>query len=92
MTALTFDRLSSNDAVLLLAFHDIISNVAMEDTIVVIDTIAWLIDEIGSRAATMVKFLELERQEVPWQLRGLAEMYGHLPRAGRMHRFGDPHG
>lgn len=74
---------STNHALLLLAFYDIISDVAPEDSIAATDNIAWLIDEIGGRAAAMAEYLELEGRDVPWQLRGLAKMYEHLPGMGK---------
>jgi len=74
---------SSSDALLLLAFYDIISGVKPDDSIASVEHIAWLIDEIGGRAAAMVGYLELEGRDVPWQLRGLARMYEHLPGMGK---------
>jgi hypothetical protein len=82
-STLSFTCSTSHDALLLLAFYDVISNVAPEDSIAATDNIAWLIDEIGGHAAAMAEYLELEGRGVPWQLRGLAKMYEHLPRMGK---------
>ena len=73
---------SSNEALLLLAFHDIISDTAPEDSIAAQEHVAWLIDEIGGRAARILESLEFEEKKVDWQLRELARMYAHLPRMG----------
>ena len=74
---------STNHALLLLAFYDIISDVAPEDSIAETDNIAWLIDEIGGRAAAMAEYLELEARDLPWQLRELARLYEHPPGMGK---------
>ena len=73
---------SSNDALLLLALYNIVSGVAPEDSIAAQEHIAWLIDEIGGRAARILEYLELEDRKVDWQLRELARMYAHLQRMG----------
>jgi hypothetical protein len=79
MTTLSF-TCSSNHALLLLAFYDIVSGVAPDDSIAAVEHIAWLIDEIGGRAAAMVEYLEGGEEHVPWNVRGLARMYEHLSR------------
>jgi hypothetical protein len=81
MTILSF-TCSSNHALLLLAFYDIVSGVAPDDSIAAVEHIAWLIDEIGcpDRAAAMVEYLEGGEEPVPWNVRGLARMYEHLSR------------
>jgi len=79
MTTLSF-TCSSNHVLLLLAFYDIVSGVAPDDSIAAVEHIAWLIDEIGGRAAAMVEYLEGGEEPVPWNVRGLARMYEHLSR------------
>jgi hypothetical protein len=78
-TSLTF-TCSTNNALLLLAFYDVITDVAPEDSIASVEHAARLIDEIGSHAVATVEYLDLEEMDVPWQLRALARVYEHLPR------------
>jgi hypothetical protein len=71
---------TTNTASLLLTFYDLVSGMAPDDSIAAVEHIAWLIDEIGGRAATMLEYLELEKGDADWQVRELARMYEHLPR------------
>jgi hypothetical protein len=73
---------STNDALLLLAFYDLITDVQPDDSIAAVQNIAWVIDEIRRRAPAMIDYLESERQDVPWQLRDLAAMDSRFPNPG----------
>jgi hypothetical protein len=54
---ITLEPKNSNQALLLLAFYDLINDVEVEDSIVMWDSIAWMIDEIGDRLPKIVEFL-----------------------------------
>jgi hypothetical protein len=70
---------STNNALLLLTFYDLITDVQPDDSIAAVQNIAWVIDEIRRRAPAMIDYLESEQQSVPWQLRDLAAMDSRFP-------------
>lgn len=71
----TFDC-SSNIALLLITFHDLVSGVAPDDSIAMQDFIEWLIDEIGGRSEELAQYAKTgSGLEIGWQLRMLIKYY-----------------
>lgn len=65
----------TNKALLLMALHDILTLDHLDDSIVALDSFAWLVDEIGQMAAQSLALLEENPARVSNPLRKLAALY-----------------
>lgn len=68
-------EVESNDALLMIAFHDIISGKDIDDSIAIQEHLAWLIDEIGTRIGDMAQYIQREKRKLPWQVYMFVENY-----------------
>lgn len=61
-------QVESNDALLMIAFHDIITGKDIDDSIAIQDNLVWLIDEIGTQIGDIAAYIQHEKGELPWQI------------------------
>ena len=72
---LTFE-VDTNQALLLMTFHDLITGTEPDDSNAILDCFAWLLDEIGGRVDNVVPFIHYDGGTLSWQAWKFAELYG----------------